>query len=203
MIDWSIRVPTAHLRTELARFTNMFMQKFAFHELPQLSYKQVPLVKANYPRMAHRWNKDKNTTIIAARRDVMDELLPQIKERISNTPNQRDIAALDSPQPAYEYKPQPTDSDSYIQLYSMRSTALFPFFASANPFFGRLKKHLLTKFNVKLENKAQSAAQLDLELRGQEQNVGDARALIDSIFRSLKTKTYTDENNGKSNTNGS
>lgn len=178
MIDWSIRVPTAHLRTELARFTNMFMQKFVFHELPQLSYKQVPVVKTNYRRMAHRWNKDKNTTTIAARRDVMDELLPQIK-------------GIHSP---------PTDIVSYTQSYPIRSTVLIPFFADTNPFFARLKKHLLAKCNVPLEIKDRSATQVDLELRGQEQNVRDARALIDSLFASLEMKTYTDENNGKSNT---
>jgi hypothetical protein len=55
----------------------MFIQKFIFREVSDLNKAEVKLIKENYSRMAHKWQKDTNKTLVAARRDVMEELFPR------------------------------------------------------------------------------------------------------------------------------
>ena len=65
----------------------MYAQNFQFHQLPQLNKTQVKIVKENFSRMAHKWQPDTQTTLIAARREVINELLPQLdssKQQIDN-----------------------------------------------------------------------------------------------------------------------
>lgn len=72
-----INVNSREEQSELARYTNMFVQKFAFRELVAPDPAQVNLIKRNYPRMAHRSIKDTNKMVVAARRDILNELFPQ------------------------------------------------------------------------------------------------------------------------------
>ena len=88
-------MPNEYLRKELARHTNMFIQKFVFHEVNNPDKAQVQLFKENYHRMAHKWRQDTTVTLIAAYRDVIDELLPQLNSasrppsKTVNTPTLR------------------------------------------------------------------------------------------------------------------
>lgn len=83
-----IQVPTEHVLKQLVRYSKMFIQKFIFQEVSNLSYAQVKILKSNYSRMAHKWIKKTNKTIIAARRDVMNEIFPLL---CSNSPEQIQI----------------------------------------------------------------------------------------------------------------
>jgi hypothetical protein len=77
IVGSSIQVPNEHIRKELARYTNMFIQKFVFQEMCNLDKAQVRLIKENYSRMAHKWQKDTNKTLVAARREVFNEIFPR------------------------------------------------------------------------------------------------------------------------------
>ncbi|CAF4612237.1 unnamed protein product, partial [Rotaria sp. Silwood2] len=222
IIGSSIQVPNQHIRKELARYTNMFLQKFAFQELSNLTKPQVKIIKDNYSRMAHKWQKDTNKTLIAARRDIMNEILPSIssssrqQNKITSTPifsNKQSPSLgkqdqpLISPIPRNKEKQLPSpakellisqtkSSEDQIQVlpYSIENSVYFPFFASSNPFSERLTTYLLNTFNIKLDIKPISSVKIMLELKGQYKDVSDARPTLTNLFASLKTKIYSDTN---------
>ncbi|CAF4665011.1 unnamed protein product, partial [Rotaria sp. Silwood2] len=193
IIGSSIQVPNEHIRKELARYTNMFIQKFAFQELSNLTKPQVKIIKDNYSRMAHKWQKDTNKTLIAARRDIMNEILPSIssssrqQNKITSTPifsNKQSPSLgkqdqpLISPIPRNKEKQLPSpakellisqtkSSEDQIQVlpYSIENSVYFPFFASSNPFSERLTTYLLNTFNIKLDIKPISSVKIMLELK--------------------------------------
>jgi hypothetical protein len=99
----------------------MFIQNFIFRELSDLDKTQVKMIKDNYSRMAHKWQKDTNKTLIAARRDVINELFPQStstnrqQNKTINTPifrsKQSPISRKQDDQsttPTFRYKQSPT-----------------------------------------------------------------------------------------------
>jgi hypothetical protein len=95
-----IQVPNEYIRKELARYTNMFIQKFHFRELVDLDKREVKLIKDNYPRMAHKWQQNTNKTLIAARPEVINELFPHLGS-ISRQQNRKTNT------PAFRYKQSP------------------------------------------------------------------------------------------------
>ena len=80
-----IEIADPNVRKELARFTNMFVQKYVIREVAGLSPTQVKLIKDNYNRMAHKWQVDTEKTKIAATREVMSELFPDLQPKSSRT----------------------------------------------------------------------------------------------------------------------
>ncbi|CAF1120872.1 unnamed protein product [Rotaria sordida] len=206
----SIQVPNEYIRKELARYTNMFIQKFIFQELSNLDKIQVKIIKTNYSRMAHKWQKDTNTTLIAARRDIMNELFPSLS---SSSRQQNKLIST----PTFSNKQSPTSrkqeqqlispiketlisqtksSEDYSQIlsYPIENSVYFPFFTSSNPFSDRLTTYLLNTFNVKLDIKSISSVKIILELKGQHKDISDARPSLTNLFASLKTKIYSDKN---------
>ena len=79
----------------------MFIQKFIFRELSDLNKTEVKMIKDNYSRMAHKWQTDTNKTLVAARRDVIDELFPQP----GSTPRQQNKSITT---PIFRYKQSTT-----------------------------------------------------------------------------------------------
>ncbi|CAF4736765.1 unnamed protein product [Rotaria sp. Silwood1] len=206
----SIQVPNEYIRKELARYTNMFIQKFVFQELCNLDKTQVKIIKDNYSRMAHKWQKDTNKTLIVARRDIMDEILPTLSlssrqhNKILTTPtirNKRPETPRKQEQPLSSpmkelviSQTKPSQDQSQILSYPIENSVYFPFFTSTNPFTDRLTTYLSNAFNIKLDIKPISSAKIILELKGQYKDVSDARPTLTSLFASLKTKNYSDTN---------
>lgn len=83
IVGSAIEVADPNVRKELARFTNMFVQRYVIREVTGLSLTQVKLIKDNYTRMAHKWQVDTGKTKIAATREVMNELFPDLQSKIS------------------------------------------------------------------------------------------------------------------------
>ncbi|CAF2078344.1 unnamed protein product [Rotaria magnacalcarata] len=211
----SIQLPNAQIRKEFARYTNMFIQKFIFHEVSNLDGAQVKIIKSNYTRMAHKWQQNTNITLIAARRDTMGELFPSL-----SLPNQQQKKPRTTP--AFTYRPpstprkqeqqstpliaeQPRHESPTTQIksnkdqiqtlsYPIENSVYFPFFSSTNSFPGRLNTYLSNSFNIKLDIKPVSSTKIVLELIGQPKDVSDARPVLTSLFASLKTKIYSDSN---------
>jgi len=169
IIGSKIRVPSNRLRQELARLTNMFVQNFQFHQLPQLNKTQVKIVKENFSRMAHKWQPDTQTTLIAARREVINELLPQ----------------LDSSK-------QQIDSNLQTIIYPIENPNYFLFFSSTSIFPDRLRTYLSDTFRIQLEIQTNSSTQIQLILKGLPNNITDARAALTPLFASVKSKIFRD-----------
>ncbi len=212
IIGSSIEVPDEHIRKELARYTNMFIQNFVFREVSDLDKNQVKMLKDNYSRMAHKWQKDTNKTLLAARRDVMNELFPRPasmnrqQNKTQTTPifrqKQSPILKKQEPSstPPIPEKPiqiKTTEDNFYTLPYSIENSVYFPFFTSSNSFSDRLRIYLSDTFNIKLEIKKPSSTKILLELKGQQKDVSDARPALTSLFASLKTKNYSDTNDCK------
>jgi hypothetical protein len=202
----SIQVPNEYIRKELARYTNMFIQNFVFQELSDLDKTQVKMIKDNYSRMTHKWQKDTNKTLIAARRDVMNELFPRHasanRQQNRNTPTFRpkqspNLKKQDKPlTPSIPEEPiqtKTTEDNFHILSYPIENSVYFPFFTSSNSFPDRLRTYLSNTFNIKLDIKPISSTKILLELKGQSNDVSDARPALTSLFTSLKTKTYTND----------
>ncbi|CAF0856222.1 unnamed protein product [Adineta ricciae] len=207
----SIHVPNEHLRKELARHTNMFIQKFVFHEVNNPSKAQVQLIKENYHRMAHKWRQDTTVTLIAAHRDVIDELLAQLNSasrppsktvntpalRTRPLPNVKKQSPSSSPKPSNEESltSQPStksnEENTYLLPYSIENSVYFPFFHTSNSFPDRLRTYLSSTYHITLEIKFVSPTKLMLELSGQQNLVHEARNVLQSLFTSLKNKTYS------------
>ncbi|UJR14782.1 hypothetical protein I4U23_001770 [Adineta vaga] len=207
----SIQLPNEYIRKELARYTNMFIQNFLFHEVNNPDKAQVKLIKENYHRMAHKWQRDTTKTLVAARREVMNELFPRpgSATRPSSksiiTPTFRSRLPLNLKKQAQPpSSTQPTEeiltSQSSIKTieesintlpYSIENSVYFPFFRTTNAFPDRLKTYLLNTFHINLEIKFISSTKLMLELKGQQNNIYDARTVLQSLFTSLKTKAYS------------
>jgi hypothetical protein len=81
IVGFEIELPNDNAREQLARFTNMFIQKYAIHDVSDLSPTEVKLIKDNYGRMAHKWQPDTGITKIAASRKVMNELFPTLSSK--------------------------------------------------------------------------------------------------------------------------
>lgn len=203
----SIQVENESIRKELARYTNMFIQTFVFQEVSDLDKNQVKMIKDNYSRMAHKWQKDTTKTLLAARRDVMNELFPrpisanQQQNKTQTTPTSR---FKQSSIPKKQDKPltppiqtKTTDDNIHVLPYSIENSVHFPFFTPSNSFPGRLKAYLSSTFNIQLDIKKVSSAKFVLELKGQHKDISDARHALASLFASLKTKIYSDKKNCK------
>ncbi|CAF1400134.1 unnamed protein product [Adineta steineri] len=204
----TIQVPNEYVRKELARYTNMFIQTFVFQEVTNPSKAEVKLIKDNYTRMTHKWQADTNKTLIAARREVMNELFPRPNSTITRPQNRTPAT------PAFRYKQSPilkkqtpieesipdqsqmkTTENSLCTLpYTIENTVYFPFFSLSNPFANRLSTYLLNTFDITLDIKPVSPTKLVLDLKGQSNDVNDARSALTALFASLKTKTYPDNN---------
>jgi hypothetical protein len=206
----SISVPNEHIRKELARYTNMFIQRFVFREVSNLDKSQVKMIKDNYSRMAHKWQKDSNKTLLAAHRDVMNELFPRVSSSTNRQPSRTTTTPIfnqkqSSPIPKKSspiileesIQPKTTEENFYTLPYPIENSVYFPFFKSQNSFFDRLRTYLSDTFNIKLDVQKPSTTKYVLELKGQRKDVSDARPALTSLFASLKTKTYTDTNDCK------
>jgi hypothetical protein len=200
----SIQVPNEYIRKELARYTNMFIQHFTFREVSDLDKTQVKMIKDNYSRMAHKWQKDTNKTLLAARRDVMNELFPlpstSTNRQQNKTPTTPIFRHKQSPIPKKSspiileepIQTKTTEENLYSLPYSIENSVYFPFFNPPNSFSDRLRTYLSDTFNIKLDIKKSSSTKYVLELKGQQKDVSEARPALTSLFASLKTKTYSD-----------
>jgi hypothetical protein len=171
------------------------------------------MIKDNYSRMAHKWQKDKNKTLIAARRDVMNELFPSTSSvsrqqnktittpifRHTQSPISKKQVPQSTPPPILEESIQTktTEDNFHTVPYSIENSVYFPFFDSTNSFSSRLTTYLTNTFNIKLDIKNILSKKILLELKGQYKDVSDARPALTSLFASLKTKNYSNKNNCK------
>ena len=199
IIGSSIEVPSEYLRKELARYTNMFIQHFIFREVSDLEKSEVKMIKENYSRMAHKWQKDTNRTILAARRDVMNEILPQLtsatrhQRKTLATPTFSHPIAKKQETSSTPVREEPIEENVHALPYSIENSVHLPFLSPSNAFPDRLRTYLFDTFEVKLEIKPISSTKIVLDLKGQHKDVSNARVALNSLFASLKTKTYSDK----------
>lgn len=218
IVGSSIEVANENIRKELARLTNMFIQTFVFQEITNPDKAQVKMIKDNYSRMAHKWIKDTNRTLLVARRNVMNELFPRpsstipqlnkpsptptFRQKQSPVPRKHDQQPTPSPlmQPLLPSSPRRTPTTTtttmmtdnlHVVSYTIENEVYIPFFSPSSPFPTRLSKYLSSAFNVKLEIKTTASTRIALELRGQNQDAAEARSALASLFTSFKSKTYS------------
>ena len=98
MTDSSIQVPNQDIRQKLTCYTNMFIQTFRFEEFSDLHKTQLKMMNDNSSQIAYEFQQDANSILVAARRDFMNKLLPQLslvsqkqaKTIHSSTPTKQD-----------------------------------------------------------------------------------------------------------------
>ena len=88
----------------------MFIQKYTIREVSDLNKTQMELINDNYERMAHELQDETGKMRIAALRDVMSGLLPQLESKKFPSSSQHTPTKSAMPAPLMFVVPLPLDT---------------------------------------------------------------------------------------------